>query len=508
VSSAPTSTATRATTFHSRVAQVPLSQIWQIQASTLERILVVLFLLSLPLINPWVRGDGVGYYAYARAPLIEHSLDFSHDYASANESFRENRLDENGLPREEFRTRTGHLENHFTVGPALLWAPFLLVAHAGVLLARSFGSAIPADGFSAPYRYAMALGTAIYGLLALLLAFRLTRKYVDPFCAFIATLTIWWASSLPVYMYFNPSWSHAHSAFTVALFLWYWDLTRERRGTREWVVLALITGLMLNVYYANLMSVSVLLVEALSQYSQILRKAEAGGTKLSWLLSRHLLFDVLVCLCLLPTFISRAIVYGGPFESGYVSIRDFLWSSPALLAVLFSANHGLLSWTPVIFLSVPGLLIFARRRPQVGVPFLSATLLFYLFFAIYPDWAGISSFGNRFFLSLTALFILGLAVSLESFASLLSPRRAAWIAAAALSCFILWNMGMIYQWGTHLIPARGPISFQQAAYNQFHVVPRSITSHLRSYFFRRTDLMQQIEQKDVEQLKNTPEPQD
>ena len=52
-------------------------------------LLLVIFLLTLPLLNPWIRGDGVGYYAYARAPLIEHSLDFTHDYQSANDSFRE-----------------------------------------------------------------------------------------------------------------------------------------------------------------------------------------------------------------------------------------------------------------------------------------------------------------------------------------------------------------------------------------------------------------------------------
>ena len=37
---------------------------------------------------------------------------------------------------------------------------------------------------------------------------------------------------LPVYMYFNPSWSHAHSAFIVALFVWYWDRTRTTRTFR------------------------------------------------------------------------------------------------------------------------------------------------------------------------------------------------------------------------------------------------------------------------------------
>src|SRR5208337_1283673 len=112
-----------------------------------------LFVLTLPLLNPWVRGDGVGYYAYARAPLIEHSFDFTHDYQFANESFRGGRFDDKGQIRSEYRTRTGHLDNHFTVGPAMLWSPFLLVAHAGVLLARAFGSNIAADGFSAPYRY-------------------------------------------------------------------------------------------------------------------------------------------------------------------------------------------------------------------------------------------------------------------------------------------------------------------------------------------------------------------
>src|SRR6266852_8310558 len=84
------------------------------------RPLLLLFLLSLVLLNPWVRGDGVGYYAFARAPLIEHSLHFEHDYIAANTSFREGRLDERGQPQQSFRTPTGHLDNHFTVGPAIL----------------------------------------------------------------------------------------------------------------------------------------------------------------------------------------------------------------------------------------------------------------------------------------------------------------------------------------------------------------------------------------------------
>lgn len=486
------------------------------QTRVLERLLLALFALSLPLLNPWVRGDGVGYYAYARAPLIQHNLDFLPDYQFANDSFKSERFDESGRPRPEFVTRTGHLENHFTVGPAILWSPFLFLAHAGVQLARALGSSVPANGFSAPYRYAMALGTSVYGFLGLLLSFRLARRYVDIVWAFLATLGIWFASSLPVYMYFNPSWSHAHSAFSVALFLWYWDRTRENRSMSQWLLLGLITGLMLDVYYANVMILAVLVVEALSAYFHALSPSarsateEAGSANppsFTQLLGRHLAFGFVVCVAMIPTFYSRWVVYGGPFETGYLSIRDFLWGSPVLLQVLFSSNHGLFSWTPILLLSFIGLLLFVSRRPSPGLAFLAAAIGFYLFIAFYPDWAGISSYGNRFFVSLTSLFVIGLGVLLERFAALFAQRRPALLASSALlALFALWNLGLIYQWGTHLIPARGPISFSEASANQVRVVPQQIFSQLRRYLFRRGDLMRQIEQKDVEQLKKSAQP--
>ena len=478
-----------------------------------ERLLALLFLISLPFLNPWVRGDGVGYYAFARAPLIEHNLDFTKDYQQANESFRTPRLDENGQPKPYFRTATGHLENHFTVGPAILWTPFLLLAHAGVLLARALGSSVPADGFSTPYRMAMALATAIYGFLGLLLAFRLARQYVRERWALLATIAIWWASSLPVYMYFNPSWSHAHSAFAVALFLWYWHETRSARSLSQWFLLALIAGLMLNVYYPNAMVLAVLVVEGARQYLAALRNRSRAGTELAEsprlgdLLIRHLLFLIVVFLCMLPTLLTRYVIYGSPFESGYIPLRDWLWRSPAFFAVLFSTNHGLLSWTPILLLAIAGLILFRWREPRAGAPFLAAFVAFYLFIACYPDWAGISSFGNRFFVSLTVLFILGLAVFLDRAAQLFRSSRAALAAASAiLALFVLWNVGLMFQWGSHLIPARGPVAFSEVLHNQFFIVPRQLASDLQRYLFKRKALMQQIENRDLRQLEQNPPP--
>jgi len=474
-----------------------------------ERLLILLFLLSLPFLNPWIRGDGVGYYAFARAILFQHNLDFARDYQSANTSFRAARLDEYGQPKLVFRTANGHLDNHFTVGPAILWSPFLLITHAGVLLARAMGASVAADGFSTPYRIAMACATSFYGFLGLVLAFRLTRQYVEERWALFATIAVWLASSLPVYMYFNPSWSHAHSAFTVSLFLWYWHETRSSRSLLQWLIFAVITGLMLNVYYANAMLLAVLAFEALPQYFAAFRQLTAPAPsfvpRITVLLSRHLLFAAVLLICLLPTFITRLIIYDSPFESGYTPLKHWNWLSPNFFAVLFSSNHGLLSWTPILFLSILGLFSFWRREPDVGTPFLVAFLAFYLFITCYPDWAGISSYGNRFFVSLTVLFVLGLAVFLERLSSLFTSRRLAVAAVSALlALFIFWNVGLMFQWGSHLIPARGPVSLSEMAHNQFFVVPRQLSADLQRYLFKRKALMEQIEDRDIEQLKNNP----
>jgi hypothetical protein len=65
--------------------------------SRYDKILILLFVFSLPLVNPWVRGDGVGYYAFGRALLVQHNLDFKQDWLRANSSFRLGRTDAAGI---------------------------------------------------------------------------------------------------------------------------------------------------------------------------------------------------------------------------------------------------------------------------------------------------------------------------------------------------------------------------------------------------------------------------
>ncbi len=467
-----------------------------------EKLLFFLFLLTLPLVNPWVRGDGVGYYAYLRSALIGHDLRFENDYLVANESFLISHVDAQGRLLPGLFTKTGHVENHFTVGPAILWAPVLLVVHESVLLADRLGAHVAADGYSRPYLLAMALTTACYGFLSLLLTFRVARKYFDGQWSFIATVAIWLASSLPVYMYFNPSWSHAFSAFTVALYLWYWDRTRLQRTVAQWGILGLLAGLMGNVYYPNAILLTFPAVEVLHLYRAGRSESGRPALPMQKLAVRGAVFAVFFFASLLPTFITRQIIYGGPFETGYPPILTWNWTSPVLLKVLFSSDHGMFTWTPVLILAVVGLPFLIKRDALLGAGSLLAFLAFYYFIASYTNWDGISSFGNRFFVSLTPIFVLGLAALLCSFSSWMGKTtHALAVACPMLALLIVWNAGFIFQWGTHMVPARGEISWSAMIRNQFVEVPRRMTQNLETYFIHRGDMMRNIERGDIEQQK-------
>jgi hypothetical protein len=467
------------------------------------RILGIIFAITLPLSNPWVRGDGVGYYAYVRSLLVEHDLNFESDWRHANPSFRMYSVNPQGQIVPDFYTRTGHVRNEYAVGASMLWAPFLVPVHAGMWLLQRLGFNVSADGFSKPYRVTMALATALYAFVGLCLSFRFASSYVPERWGFLATLGMWFASSLPVYMYFNPSYSHAHSVFAAALFLWYWQRTRHSRSFIQWIILGLLSGLLLDIYYLNIAILLVPLLESLQGYWQNWRAPghEWGGTRSLFL--GNVAYSGATLIAFLPTLITRQIINGHPLELGYERVGFSHWIHPALWQPLVSSNHGLITWTPIVIPAIAGLVLLRKYDRELAIYSLAAVVATYYIVACHPDWHGVSSFGNRFFISLTPFFILGLAVTLQEAARWFKQGRAAYaVIAPVVGALILWNLAFIFQWGTGLLPHRGPISWRQMAYNQVVVVPARLGSGLKSYFTNRSGMMQHIEHEDVQQLRD------
>jgi hypothetical protein len=265
------------------------------------------------------------------------------------------------------------------------------------------------------------------------------------------------------------------------------------------LVLGLISGLMVDIYFLNCVLLLLPLIESLLGYAARLK---FQPQEVQTLFLQNLLFVFTICFVFLPTVITRRIIFGGYFRFGSYSHLSWDWSAPHWRAVLFSSEHGLFIWTPLLALALLGLFFVPRASQILATYFALAVTVFYYLISSYPYWNGMSSFGNRFFISMTPIYVFGLAAAMLRLAQLLSrPRLALVLSTGILASFVLWNLGMLYQWGAHLVPVRGPISLHEAVHNQFYEVPHQLSVHLRGYLFRRSDLMRQIEQRDIEQLK-------
>jgi hypothetical protein len=448
--------------------------------SRAERALILLFLLTLPFAQTRVRGDGIGYYAYARSLLIDHNLQFKGDWTDPSTLPFLVQADRAGHIQAVLRrTKTGHIPNFYTVGPALLWSPFLLLTHGGVLLANRLGWGVAADGFSRPYLLTMAWATALYGFLGLLLSFRLTRQYVSEQWALLATMGIWFASSLPVYMYVDPAWSHAQSAFTVALFLWYWNLMRESQRPIQWLFLGLISGLMLDVYFANAVLLVVLLVDLAFRYF----RSSAHPHSRTLLVPGQFLWCVGAWVTFLPTLIVRRIVFGNPLALGGYANKPWHFDWRVIPSMLFSSQHGLFSWTPILALSIIGICLLCKSTPERGLALLCSFIGFCALLSVYPWWDGVSSFGSRFLVSLTPVYLVGLAVFFAAGERLWGSSRGTLLRAATVcALLVLWNLGLVFQWSTGLMPSVGSPYWNEVLYNQFRVVPVDIVRAAQSRF--------------------------
>ncbi|MDR3676901.1 MAG: hypothetical protein P4N24_15530 [Acidobacteriota bacterium] len=458
----------------------------------------VIFGLTLSLVNPLVLGDGAGYYSYVRSILVQHNLRFEDDWLNSNMPFVDHTVDARGRINARY-TETGHLPNHYSVGPSMLWAPFLVPIHLVMVALVKAGISVKANGFTKPYLVTAALATALYGFLGLYLSFRFARLFVAEIWAFLATLGIWFASSLPVYMYFNPFYSHAQSAFSVAIFLWYWHRTRVERTVAQWGVLGLISGLMLNIYYLNIAILLLPLLESLRRYWLAWRVPGHDQKALRTLLLANTIYCCVTVAAFLPTLITRQIIYGNPLQFGY---EPSSWMRPALWQTLFSSNHGLLLWTPMVIISLVGLVLLRRSDRELSAYCLAAFVAMGYIVACHPDWHGVSSFGNRFFISLTPFFILGLAVFLQEASRRFAQARTA-VATSVLviGALMVWNMAFIFQWGIGLIPHVGPISWKQMAYNQVVVVPARLGGSLKSYFTNRGEMMERLKIQDIQRVR-------
>lgn len=460
--------------------------------------LVLVFLVSLPGVTLRLyASDEIQYFAYLRSLWFDRDVSFENEYRH----FVDAGVATDTLFRETFlerRTETGLRLNFGTLGSAVLWSPFYAAADLGVVGARALGADVPRDGYGRPYIAAVCVGSAVYGLLALLLARSVARRVLRPLAldrraADAAVAAVWLGTPLVFYMYVAPAMAHATSAFAVALFVWLWLRVRETWSLRGLAALGAAAALMTMVREQDAFivagpAVDLLWTVAATRRWRIVSRAAAG---------------LAVCAV---AFVPQALAYvslNGRIGPSQVTARKMDWLSPHAVDVLLSPHHGLFVWTPLAMIALAGLIVLARWPPPVrigcaeapgGARLVPARLAacfgamvacqVYVTGAV-ASWTLAGAFGQRRFLALTVVLIVGLAVL---FGAARTRGRRTTLALVVGLC-VWWNIGLLVQFGTGTMD-RQRLTLRQNAYRTFVTVPQDLPGIVRRYLFDRPSFYQ------------------
>jgi hypothetical protein len=435
--------------------------------------LFCLFVLSLPAVTTRIySSDEIQYFAYLRSLWFDHDLSFENEYRyfydrgiARSEGFHETFL--------ERETEAGRRVNFGTIGCAILWTPFYA---AGDLAARVTDA--PRDGFSKPYVAAVAYGSAVYGFAAVVLAVLSAQRLGLP--AFAAALAVWLGTPLLFYMYVAPPFSHACSAFAVALFVWTWLKVRPSWTIGGALALGAASALMAMVREQDVFLVAGPAVDFLLS-RRGLRGSMAAG------LAGVLAFAV--------AFTPQAVSYlrlNGHVGPSRLVTRKMSWHAPHALPVLFSPEHGYFVWTPLALIAIAGLVCLARQkrlRPDGGSDEsarVAVCMLLMIALQVYvsgsvESWTVAGAFGQRRFVAITVLLVIGLAALMQ----IVSTRVVAVLVALA----VYWNLALIAEFATGLMD-RQRLEPARNAYDAFVTVPRQAPSLAYRYLFDRRSFYQ------------------
>ena len=425
-------------------------------------IVVVAWLLTLPLVTPKIRGaDEIEYFAYLRSMAFDHDLEFGNEYRHFYERDPQGLAGFAATFLDRREPQTGRHINFAPLGSALLWSPFYLLAHLGVLVARAAGAAVLADGFSAPYVAAACYASWLYGGLGLLVIHDALRRFARAadLDAGWATAALLWASPLLYYMTIAPGFSHATSVFAVAALVWTTLAARERSaGPMSWMAVGALGGIAALVREQDVLFLAVPL-------GLLVADAARGGRWGATALRAAVMLGTAVAVFVPQLLAYRAI--NGAFGPSRLVTRKITYSSPHFFEVLLDPGHGLFVWAPVLLVATLALATAAWRRREVvaGVLLLALLLQAWINGSV-ESWTQAGAFGSRRFVGATVVFAWGLAVVVAA----LRGRAGPVACAAALVLGAWWNVSLMVQFGLRLMD-RQRLEWPRVAVNQVTEVP-------------------------------------
>lgn len=338
--------------------------------------------------------DALGYYYYLPAVFIyddvrqlEWMSEIEQEYQVSGGAFYQARQHSNG-----------NYVGKYLTGVAIMQAPFFFVGH---LIAQN--TAYKADGFSAPYQYAIAFGALMYAIIGLFLLRAILLFFFSDAAVALGLLLLGLATNLIQYVSIKSGMSHAYIFVLYALIL-YCTLKWHERPKFGWAFLG---GWIMG------MATICRPTEAIILFIPLLWNTHTKtASRQKWMQVKkhqtHLIYAVLGGLIgILPQLIYWKMVTG---DWIYNVGSKWYFLSP-YFRVLFGFENGWFIYTPITIFFVLGFWFIKTQ------PFKNAVLIFCLLniwiIIAWSDWKYGGTYSTRALVQSYPVFALPFTAIIE-----------------------------------------------------------------------------------------------
>ena len=343
--------------------------------------------------NRWksiIENDAKAYYAYLPAVFIYHDLNFSFFGEVEQEYFPDTWFD--------YRKDIGGKKiNKYYCGTAIAEMPFFLTVW---LFYHNDGT----RGWGKPYMLAISLAAIFYLLVGLWFTMRLLRLYKipDKIISLVLVAAVF-GTHLFYYTIGEPGMSHVYSFAFVSMFLYLGKRTFLQSAAGSWQLAA---ALSFTILIRPVNGLIILILPFLAGNTEtLLNTFRAYFGKPVLLFLSILIFLTII----LPQLIIYRIASGNFFIYAYNN-EGFNFREFNFFSMLFSFRKGLFLYTPLLLVSLLGLIpLWKQNRFKFFSLLAFLFILNYILSSWWMWWYG-GSFSSRVYVEYIPVFILLLGI--------------------------------------------------------------------------------------------------
>jgi hypothetical protein len=327
--------------------------------------------------------DIFGYYLYLPATFIHH------DFMLTDISWVHEIMNTHKISDTLYQLSIGpeNTKYFFLMGMSILYSPFFFVGHLIALATDS-----PADGFSAPYQYSIALGTLFYTLIGLHYFRKILLIYFNDLIACILIIIIGIGTN---YLHFATYKNLETTNFLfslLAVLVWNTIRWHQDKQLKNLIAISLTSALITLVKPSEIVCVIIPVLWGVYNKETFLEK---------WNLivankNQFFIAITLGLLLLFPQMLYWKIAAGSFIYDSYRNPGiglDLL--SPHILNVLFSFRKGWLLYTPVMILALIGFRSLYKKHRAIFPAVLVYFLVSFYIISSWTEWWYGAAYGMR-----------------------------------------------------------------------------------------------------------------